>query len=174
MVADREGKTTPYALFHLQERGVLFLPPNTPVYEGMIIGEYSRDVDLDVNVCREKKLTNVRAVGHDEAVRLAPHHTMGLEESLAWIDDDELVEVTPAAIRLRKRTLRAVAAPPRATHWACSWTATGRWLNACIRSVRAGGRVKISTSFSSSLAIVVAESPSRPGREWEIREEPSC
>jgi len=90
---------------------MLFLPPNTPVYEGMIIGEYSRDVDLDVNVCREKKLTNVRAVGHDEAVRLAPHHTMGLEESLAWIDDDELVEVTPATIRLRKRTLRAVLRP---------------------------------------------------------------
>jgi GTP-binding protein len=111
MVADREGKTTPYALFHLQERGVLFLPPGTPVYEGMIVGEYSRDVDLDVNVCREKKLTNVRAVGHDEAVRLGPPHTMGLEESLAWIDDDELVEVTPATIRLRKRTLRAALRP---------------------------------------------------------------
>jgi GTP-binding protein len=77
----------------------------------MIVGEYSRDVDLDVNVCREKKLTNVRAVGHDEAVRLAPHHTMGLEESLAWIDDDELVEVTPATVRLRKRTLRAALRP---------------------------------------------------------------
>jgi GTP-binding protein len=116
MVSDREGMSTPYALFHLQERGVLFVPPNTPVYEGMIVGEYSRDVDLDVNVCREKKLTNMRASGHDEAVRLTPNRTMGLEDSLAWIDDDELVEVTPDTIRLRKRELRGALRPrgPRA------------------------------------------------------------
>jgi GTP-binding protein len=106
MVADREGTATPYALFHLQERGVLFVPAGTPVYEGMIVGEYSRDVDLDVNVCREKKLTNMRASGHDEAVRLVPHRAMGLEDGLEWIDEDELVEVTPDAIRLRKRELR--------------------------------------------------------------------
>jgi GTP-binding protein len=106
MVADREGVATPYALFHLQERGVLFVPAGTPVYEGMIVGEYSRDVDLDVNVCREKKLSNMRASGHDEAVRLVPHRTMGLEDGLEWIDEDELVEVTPDAIRLRKRELR--------------------------------------------------------------------
>jgi GTP-binding protein len=116
MVADREGVATPYALFHLQERGVLFTPAGTPVYEGMVVGEYSRDVDLDVNVCREKKLTNMRASGHDEAVRLVPHRTMGLEDGLEWIDEDELVEITPDAIRLRKRELRQALRPrgPRA------------------------------------------------------------
>src|SRR5262245_12232202 len=116
MVSDREGVSTPYALFHLQERGVLFIPAGTPVYEGMIVGEYSRDVDLDVNVCREKKLTNMRASGHDEAVRLTPNRAVGLEDSLAWIDDDELVEVTPDTIRLRKRELRGALRPrgPRA------------------------------------------------------------
>jgi GTP-binding protein len=111
MVADREGVATPYALFHLQERGVLFVPAGTPVYEGMIVGEYSRDVDLDVNVCREKKLTNMRASGHDEAVRLVPHRPMSLEDGLEWIDEDELVEVTPDAIRLRKRELRGALRP---------------------------------------------------------------
>jgi GTP-binding protein len=111
MVADREGVATPYALFHLQERGVLFTPAGTPVYEGMVVGEYSRDVDLDVNVCREKKLSNMRASGHDEAVRLVPHRTMGLEDGLEWIDEDELVEVTPDAIRLRKRELQKVLRP---------------------------------------------------------------
>jgi len=111
MVSDREGVATPYALFHLQERGPLFVAPGTPVYEGMIVGEYSRDVDLEVNVCREKKLTNIRAAGHDEAIRLTPHRPMGLEESLAWIDEDELVEVTPATVRLRKRILRAALRP---------------------------------------------------------------
>jgi GTP-binding protein len=111
MVSDRDGVATPYALFHLQERGVLFVPPGTPVYEGMIVGEYSRNTDLEVNVCREKKLTNMRASGHDEAVRVSPHRPMGLEESLAWIDDDELVEVTPKTIRLRKRERRAAFRP---------------------------------------------------------------
>jgi len=111
MVGDRQGVATPYALFHLQERGILFVPAGTPVYEGMVVGEYSRDADLDVNVCREKKLTNMRASGHDEAVRLVPHRTMGLEEGLAWIDEDELVEVTPDAIRLRKRELRQALRP---------------------------------------------------------------
>jgi GTP-binding protein len=111
MVSDREGIATPYALFHLQERGQLFTPAGTPVYEGMVVGEYSRDVDLDVNVCREKKLTNMRASGHDEAVRLVPHKAMGLEDALAWIDEDELVEVTPDAIRLRKRERRTALRP---------------------------------------------------------------
>jgi GTP-binding protein len=111
MVADREGVATPYALFHLQERGVLFVPPGTPVYEGMIVGEYSRDIDLDVNVCREKKLTNMRASGHDEAIRLVPYRTMDLEDGLEWIDEDELVEVTPDTIRLRKRELRQAFRP---------------------------------------------------------------
>jgi GTP-binding protein len=111
MVSDREGTATPYALFHLQDRGVLFVPAGTPVYEGMVVGEYSRDVDLEVNVCREKKLTNMRASGHDEAVRLTPAKLMGLEDSLAWIDDDELVEVTPSTVRLRKRELRSSFRP---------------------------------------------------------------
>jgi GTP-binding protein len=111
MVSDRQGTATPYALFHLQERGSLFVPAGTPVYEGMIVGEYSRDVDLEVNVCREKKLTNMRASGHDEAVRLVPARTMDLEDALAWIDDDELVEVTPTTVRMRKRELRSAFRP---------------------------------------------------------------
>jgi GTP-binding protein len=113
IVADREGTATPYALFHLQERGTLFAPPGTPVYEGMVIGEYSRAGDLDVNVCREKKLTNIRAAGHDEAIRLTPNRQMGLEEALEWIGDDELVEVTPRSIRIRKRVLKQVERPKR-------------------------------------------------------------
>jgi GTP-binding protein len=111
MVSDREGMATPYALYHLQERGTLFVPAGTPVYEGMIVGEYSRDNDLDVNVCREKKLTNMRASGHDEAIRLVPHRPMSLEDALEWVDDDELVEVTPDAVRLRKRELRSAFRP---------------------------------------------------------------
>ena len=111
MVSDREGTATPYALFHLQDRGVLFSAAGTHVYEGMVVGEYSRDVDLEVNVCREKKLTNMRASGHDEAVRLVPHREMGLEDGLAWIDDDELVEVTPETVRIRKRELRSAFRP---------------------------------------------------------------
>jgi GTP-binding protein len=113
MIADREGVATPYALFHLQPRGSLFVHPGTKVYEGMIIGEYSRDADLDVNVCREKKLTNMRASGHDEAIRLEPPRAMGLEEALAWIDDDELVEVTPDEIRIRKRERRIAFRPKK-------------------------------------------------------------
>ena len=113
LVADREGVAVPYALFHLQERGILFIPAGTPVYEGMVIGEYSRDNDLDVNACREKKLTNMRAAGHDEAVRLSPHREMGLEDALEWIADDELVEITPKSIRLRKRILRHNMRPKR-------------------------------------------------------------
>src|SRR3989442_8009550 len=81
MVADREGVATPYALFHLQERGALFVPAGTPVYEGMVVGEYSRDADLDVNVCREKKLSNMRAAGHDEAVRLVDRKSTRLNSS---------------------------------------------------------------------------------------------
>jgi GTP-binding protein len=77
----------------------------------MVVGEYSRDVDLEVNVCREKKLTNMRASGHDEAVRLVPHREMGLEDGLAWIDDDEFVEVTPTTVRIRKRELRSAFRP---------------------------------------------------------------
>jgi GTP-binding protein len=113
MISDREGPATPYAIFHLQERGVIFIPPGTRVYEGMIVGEYSREADLDVNICREKKLTNIRAAGHDEAVRITPHREMGLEDGIEWIGEDELVEVTPQSIRLRKRVLKQVERPKK-------------------------------------------------------------
>jgi GTP-binding protein len=111
MVADREGLTTPYAVFHLQERGSLFIAPGTNVYEGMVVGEYSRDNDLNVNICREKKLTNIRAAGRDENILITPHREMGLEDAIEWIADDELVEVTPKAIRLRKKVLRQTDRP---------------------------------------------------------------
>src|SRR5918992_220572 len=113
MVADREGPTTPYAVFHLQERGVLFIAPGTKVYEGMIVGEYSRDNDLNVNICREKKLTNIRAAGRDENIIISPNREMGLEEGIEWIADDELVEVTPASCRLRKKVLKQTDRPRR-------------------------------------------------------------
>jgi GTP-binding protein len=113
MVSDREGTATPYAVFHLQERGVIFIPPGARVYEGMVIGEYSRDVDLNVNICREKKLTNIRAAGRDENIIISPHREMGLEEGLDWIADDELVEVTPESIRLRKKVLKQAERPRR-------------------------------------------------------------
>jgi GTP-binding protein len=105
LVADRAGATTTYALYHLEPRGTLFVGPGTAVYEGMIIGESTRDSDLDVNVTREKKLTNIRAAGADDALRLAPPREMTLDRALEWIDADELVEVTPTAIRVRKRVL---------------------------------------------------------------------
>jgi GTP-binding protein len=113
MVSDREGTATPYAVFHLQERGIIFIPPGARVYEGMIVGEYSRDADLNVNICREKKLTNIRAAGRDENVIITPHAEIGLEEGLDWIADDELVEVTPASIRLRKKILKQSERPRR-------------------------------------------------------------
>src|SRR5689334_8887880 len=111
MVADREGMTTPYAVFHLQERGTLFIAPGTNVYEGMVVGEYSRDNDLNVNICREKKLTNIRAAGRDENILITPHREMGLEDAIEWIGDDELVEVTPKTIRLRKKVLKQTDRP---------------------------------------------------------------
>ena len=114
MVADREGMTTPYAVFHLQERGTLFAAPGIRVYEGMVVGEYSRDNDLNVNICREKKLTNIRAAGRDENILITPHREMGLEEGIEWIADDELVEVTPQSIRLRKKVLKQTERPRRA------------------------------------------------------------
>jgi GTP-binding protein len=113
LVADREGKTTAYALDHMQERGTLFAAAGTAVYEGMIVGEYSRQGDLDVNVTKEKKLTNVRASGRDDAVRLTPPRQMGLEDALDWIADDELIEVTPQSIRIRKRVLDHVQRPKK-------------------------------------------------------------
>jgi GTP-binding protein len=106
MVSDREGVATPYAIFHLQERGIFFINPGQPVYEGMIVGEYSREINLPVNVCREKKLSNMRATGHDEAVRITPVREMTLDAALEWIDEEELVEVTPKSVRMRNRVLR--------------------------------------------------------------------
>jgi GTP-binding protein len=107
LVADRAGSATSYALYNLQERGELFLRPGTAVYEGMVVGENARNVDLNVNVVKEKKLTNMRASTSDEAIRLVPFRELSLEQALEFINDDELVEVTPQAIRLRKKTLAA-------------------------------------------------------------------
>ncbi|PYQ23667.1 MAG: translational GTPase TypA [Acidobacteria bacterium] len=113
LVADRPGEATPYTLNHLEERGELFVGPGTPVYEGMIIGENARPADMDVNVTKPKKLTNMRASTADEAVRLTPHRVLNLEQALEFINGDELVEVTPGAIRLRKRILAANQRPKR-------------------------------------------------------------
>jgi GTP-binding protein len=101
------GETVAYALWNLQDRGTLFVAPGTEVYTGMIIGQHAKENDLVVNACREKKLTNVRASGSDEAVRLTTPHLLTLEQALEYIDEDELVEVTPKSIRLRKRYLDA-------------------------------------------------------------------
>ncbi|HSW74109.1 MAG TPA: translational GTPase TypA [Candidatus Limnocylindria bacterium] len=107
MVSMEQGKVTGFALDNLQERGILFVSPSEEVYEGMIIGENSRDMDMDVNPCKEKKLTNMRASGSDDAIKLAPPRSMDLEQCMEWIRPDELIEVTPLHIRLRKRTLKA-------------------------------------------------------------------
>lgn len=113
IVADRPGPTTPYALFHLQPRGVLFIEPGVEVYEGMIVGEHNRPNDLDVNVTREKKLTNIRAAGRDENIILAPARALNIETALEFIDRDELVEISPDAIRVRKRILSCAKRPRR-------------------------------------------------------------
>jgi GTP-binding protein len=110
LVADRAGKVTPYAIEHVQDRGEIFVETNDRVYEGMIVGENSREQDIDVNMVREKKLTNMRSVGED-ALRLVPVHRLSLEQALEWIRDDELLEVTPASLRLRKRVLAANMRP---------------------------------------------------------------
>jgi GTP-binding protein len=107
LVADRAGMATSYALYNLQERGELFIRPGTAVYQGMVAGENARNVDLNVNVVKEKKLTNMRASTADEAIRLVPFRELSLEQALEFINDDELVEVTPLAIRLRKKVLAA-------------------------------------------------------------------
>ncbi len=107
IVCDRKGKAVPYALFNLEPRGQLFIAPGTPVYEGMIIGEHNRHQDIDVNACKEKKLTNMRAAGKDESVICSPVKTMTLEKAIHFIRDDEMVEVTPQSIRLRKSVLNA-------------------------------------------------------------------
>jgi GTP-binding protein len=107
LVADREGVAVAYALFSLQERGTLLVRPGDPVYEGMIVGENARSGDIDVNPTREKKLTNIRTTASDEMIQLEPPRQMTLELALEFIEDDELIEVTPSSLRLRKRALGA-------------------------------------------------------------------
>jgi GTP-binding protein len=107
IVSDRTGKAVPYALFNLEPRGRLFILPGAPVYEGMVIGEHNRPQDIDVNPCKEKKLTNMRAAGKDDNVLLSPVKPMTLEQAITFISDDELVEVTPKSVRLRKAVLSA-------------------------------------------------------------------
>ncbi len=111
LVADRLGVATAYAISNLQERGEMFLDPTTQVYEGMIVGENSRPDDLDVNITREKKQTNMRASSADEAIRLIPPRLLSLEQAIEFINDDELVEVTPRRLRVRKRVLQANQRP---------------------------------------------------------------
>ncbi|HZR27390.1 MAG TPA: translational GTPase TypA [Terriglobales bacterium] len=113
LISDRPGKTTAYALWNLQERGELFTGPGEDVYEGMIVGENAREVDLDVNAVREKKLTNMRASTADEAIRLVPHKALSLEQAIEFIEDDEFVEVTPKTLRLRKKILQANRRPKK-------------------------------------------------------------
>jgi GTP-binding protein len=105
LISNSDGEAVQYALWYLQERGTLFVNPGEKVYEGMILGEHSRGNDLDVNPIKEKKLTNIRAAGKDDAMLLIPPRRMSLEQAIAYVEDDELVEVTPSAIRLRKRHL---------------------------------------------------------------------
>ncbi len=105
LLANGEGEAVAYALFNLQDRGPMFIDPGTRVYAGMIVGEHTRGNDLEINVLKGKKLTNVRAAGKDDAVLLTPPVKMSLEKALAYIADDELVEVTPRSIRLRKKIL---------------------------------------------------------------------
>ena len=109
LVSDRTGKTTAYALYALLDRGIMFVAPGTEVYEGMIVGEHSRDNDLNVNVCREKKLTNMRASCSDEKLKISTPRILTLEQALEWINEDETVEITPTSIRLRKKILSANA-----------------------------------------------------------------
>ena len=113
LVADRAGVSTAYALWNIQERGELFVGPAVDVYEGMIVGENSREQDMEVNVTREKKLTNMSSSSADEAIRLIPHRELSLEQAIEFIADDEFVEITPKSIRLRKKVLQANKRPRR-------------------------------------------------------------
>ena len=109
MVSSETGTAVPYALFGLKDRGPMFIEPGTKVYEGMIVGEHAKDNDISVNACRAKKLTNVRAAGSDENVLLKPPRRMSIEEALEYIEEDELLEVTPLTYRLRKKVLNEKA-----------------------------------------------------------------
>jgi len=116
LVSDRQGEAIAYALFGLQPRGSMFVSPGTPIYEGMIIGEHNRNNDLEVNACREKKLTNIRAAGRDENIIITPPRQFTIEIAMEWIDGDELVEITPDAIRARKKVLEGSRRPKRQTN----------------------------------------------------------
>ena len=105
LVAWEDGESVTYGLYHAQDRGSLFIGPGVAVYEGMIVGESSRNEDVVINVCKKKHVTNMRAAGSDEALKLVPPRILSLEQCLEFIEDDELVEVTPASIRLRKKIL---------------------------------------------------------------------
>ncbi len=105
LIASETGTAVAYAIFNLQDRGVMFIDPQMPVYQGMIVGEHSRDNDLEINVLKGKKLTNIRASGSDDAVVLTPPRRMSLEEMMAYVEYDELLEVTPQSLRLRKKYL---------------------------------------------------------------------
>ncbi len=111
LVADRTGTVTAYALEHLQDRGEHFVEPGERVYEGMVVGENTREQDIDVNVVKEKRLTNMRASTSEEGIRLVPTRRLSLEQALEWIREDELLEVTPQSLRLRKRVLQANIRP---------------------------------------------------------------
>ncbi|HVP15686.1 MAG TPA: translational GTPase TypA [Terriglobales bacterium] len=111
LVADRAGKVTAYALEHIQDRGEMFVEPGERVYEGMVVGENTREEDIDVNIVKEKRLTNMRSSTSEEGVYLFPVHRMSLEQALEWVREDELLEVTPHSLRLRKRVLQAVQRP---------------------------------------------------------------
>jgi GTP-binding protein len=112
-VADRAGATTAYAIWNIQERGVMFVGPGTEVYEGMIVGDNAREADMDVNITKEKKQTNMRASTADEAIRLIPHRELSLEQAIEYIAEDEYVEVTPKSLRLRKKVLDTKKRPKR-------------------------------------------------------------
>ena len=105
IVADRQGEAVAYALFNLEPRGRLFIVPGDQVYEGMIIGEHNRDNDINVNPCKEKKLSNMRAAGKDDNILSSPARPLSLENAIVFIRDDEMVEITPKSIRLRKEEL---------------------------------------------------------------------
>jgi GTP-binding protein len=111
LVADRAGTVTAYAIERVQDRGEMFVEPGERVYEGMIVGENAREEDMDVNIVKEKKLTNMRASTSDETVHLMPAHRMSLEQALEWVREDEFLEVTPSSLRLRKRILQANIRP---------------------------------------------------------------
>jgi GTP-binding protein len=111
LVADRPGRITGYAIEHVQDRGEMFVEPGERCYEGMVVGENAREEDIDVNIVKEKKLTNMRASTSEEGIHLLPAHRMSLEQALEWIREDELLEVTPDSLRLRKRVLQANIRP---------------------------------------------------------------